>query len=55
MSAHFGVHHTFNIGDLAPYHGNAELRSILFKEGEDAPITDAEPSQASEQTTEQAA
>ena len=25
---------TFNIGDLAPYHGSQELRSILFEEGE---------------------
>lgn len=43
MNTDFGVHHTFNIGDLAPYHNNEELGSILFEEGEDAPSIGAEP------------
>ena len=29
----YGVQSTFNIGDLAPYHEDQELRSILFEGG----------------------
>ena len=34
MHEEYGDRTTFNIGDLAPYHGPQELSSILFEEGE---------------------
>lgn len=44
LGADSGVHHTFNIGDLAPYHGPGELRTILFEEGEDETIMEGQDS-----------
>ena len=41
----YGVHATFNVGDLTPYlddDGLAELRSIPFKGGGDDTVTDNE-------------
>ena len=41
----YGVHATFNVGDLSPYlddDGISELRSIPFKEGGDDAVSDAQ-------------
>ena len=37
LGGKYGVSSTFNVGDLAPYHDDEELRAIPFEEGEDDP------------------